>query len=102
MSIINIALQCVGLMRQSIRQLMSQDFRKVISSCKTMKEIQSAAETSPGVLQGTMESVKSIKGLVGALIQKLHLKEQPFSGMFLFLLIPTMYVCKQLVVKKTF
>ena len=79
MSVINIALQCVGLMRQP----MSQELEKVISSCKTMKEIRNAAETCPAVIRGMLESVKPVKELVGALIQKLHLKEQPFSGMFL-------------------
>jgi len=62
---------------------MSQELEKVISSCKTMKEIRNAAETCPAVIRGMLESVKPVKELVGALIQKLHLKEQPFSGMFL-------------------
>lgn len=74
MSIINIALQSVGLMRQK----MPQDLEKLISSANSMKDIREVALSNTSLKQAFLESLEPVKCLLSGLIMKLKLKDEFF------------------------
>jgi len=74
MSIINIALQSVGLMRQ----MMLQEFEKLIASTSSMKDIHEVARNSPNLKQAFLESLESVKCLLSGLMMKMKLKDDFF------------------------
>lgn len=75
MSIINIALQAVGLMRSS----MSDDLEKCISSCKTVKQIREACKVQPQLHSALIDAMQPLKSLLESLFVRLKLKEHPFE-----------------------
>lgn len=75
MSIINIALQAVGLMRSG----MSEDLEKCISNCKTVKEIREACEAQPQLESALIDAMQPLKSLLESLFVRLKLKENPFE-----------------------
>ena len=75
MSILNLALHSVGLMRAH----MSPEYETVIKSCTTMKAIREAAELHPALREALLDSIEPVKALLSALFLQLKLKEDPFS-----------------------
>ena len=75
MSILNLALHGVGLMRVH----MSDKFETLIKSCNSMKAIREAAEQHPGLREALLDSIEPVKALLSGLFLRLKLKEDPFS-----------------------
>lgn len=63
MSILNLALHSVGLMRAH----MSPEYETVIKSCTTMKAIREAAELHPALREALLDSIEPVKALLSAL-----------------------------------
>lgn len=76
MSIINIALQSVGLMRQS----MPQNLENLMKANNSMKSIREAAKDNPQLKEALLESLEPVKCLLSSLIMQLKLKDEHFSG----------------------
>ena len=81
MSIINVALESVGLMRQT----MGEDFEKLISNANSMKDIREVATANASLKSALLESLEPVKCLISGLIVKLKLKDDNFSGEFTLL-----------------
>lgn len=75
MSILNLALHSVGLMRAQ----MSAEFEALIKSCNSMKAIRAAAEQHSGLREALLDSVSPVKALLSGLFLRLKLKDDPFS-----------------------
>ena len=74
MSILNLALHSVGLMRAR----MSAESETAIKSCTSMKAIREAAEQHPALREALLDSIEPVKALLSALFLRLKLKD-PFS-----------------------
>ena len=74
MSILNLALHSVGLMRQC----MSPESETLIKSCTSMKAIREVAEKHPALREALLDSIEPVKALLSALFLGLKLKD-PFS-----------------------
>ena len=75
MSILNLALQGVGLMRKE----MPAQFEAAISSCKSVKDIRTACSNHPGLKEAIVMSIEPVKILLESLFVRLELKEKPFQ-----------------------
>ena len=78
MSIVNIALQSVGLMRQS----MSEGLEKLMAANNSMKDIRVAADRNPQLKDALLDSLEPVKCLLNGLIMQLKLKDDFFSGKY--------------------
>ena len=67
MSILNIALQAVGLMRSEILNL---DIEEGLKKCSGMKDIRTYVDKDPGVQKEILEAVQSIKDLSASVFSK--------------------------------
>ena len=67
MSLINLGLQSVGVLRQQ----MSDEMEKAISNANSMDEIQKVADRIPEVKQHFMESLKPAKQLLADTLSRL-------------------------------
>ena len=76
MSILNIGLQSVGLMRDESPH---RDIEAGLKKCNSMKEIRSFAEKEPDVEKEVIDSVKGVKDLLGQVFSKLSLKGKHFK-----------------------
>ena len=74
MSIINLALQSVGMMRSE-----SQNFEEQLKSCKSLSDIRALGDKFPSLKDEVLDSVKPAKILLCDLIKQLKLKDQPFA-----------------------
>ena len=75
MSIINIALQAVGLMRAS----MSEELEKKLSGRNSVKQIREACESCLELKDAVNDSMQPVKSLLESLFIRLKLKQQPFK-----------------------
>ncbi|XP_013398525.1 uncharacterized protein LOC106165000 [Lingula anatina] len=75
MSIINLSLQAIGIMREK----MSPDMEKLFESVSTMKDARAIAEKNPGLKQAIVESTEPVRDMLNMLLQRLSLKNEPFS-----------------------
>ncbi|KAK3107234.1 hypothetical protein FSP39_009952 [Pinctada imbricata] len=75
MSILNLALNCVGLMRKE----MDEEFEAKIKSCNTMNDIRAAANKHDGLREAVGDSLESVKILLGDLFGRLSLKDKQFE-----------------------
>lgn len=75
MSIVNIALQGIGL----IRSPMSEKQEKDISSCNSVKSIREVCESSGELQAALADSIQSTKCLLETLLSRLKLKGIPFQ-----------------------
>ena len=75
MSILNIGLNSVGLMRGGA----DEDVEDLLASRKNMKEIRALAEDKPHVQEAVRESIKPVKELLRNLFQRLALKDKEFK-----------------------
>ena len=75
MSLLNLALQGVGLMRKE----MPAQFEIAISSCKSVKDIRTACSNHPGLKKAIVMSTEPVKILLQSLFVRLEQKEKPFQ-----------------------
>ena len=75
MSIINIALQSVGLMRSS----MPEYLEKKLAGRNNVKKIREACEGCPELKDAIVDSMQPVKALLESLFIRLKLKQQPFE-----------------------
>ncbi|CAH1269408.1 Hypp4174 [Branchiostoma lanceolatum] len=75
MSVLNLSLQAIGIMRQK----MSPEMEKLFLSVGSMKDARALAEKNPGMKQAIVESTEHVRGMLNALLQCLSLKSEPFS-----------------------
>ena len=75
MSILNIGLNSVGLMRGGA----DEDVEDLLASRKNMKEIRALGEDKPHVQEAVCERIKPVKELLRNLFQRLTLKEKEFK-----------------------
>jgi len=75
MSILNLALNCVGLMRRE----MSQEFENYIKSCNTMNNIRASAVKHEGLHEAFADSLEPVKILLSGLFSRLSLKGKQFK-----------------------
>ena len=75
MSILNLDLQLVGLMRQK----MEQKFEDLIKGCNSMKAIYKAATKEPRLKRELKQSLQLTIDLVNSIFQRQSLKDKPFN-----------------------
>jgi hypothetical protein len=75
MSILNLGLQCVGLMRQE----MDAGLEEIMSKCNSMNDIRKAAEKTPDLKEGLKQSLNPIITLLNDIFKRLQLKEKIFD-----------------------
>ncbi|KAI8517529.1 hypothetical protein Bbelb_035460 [Branchiostoma belcheri] len=75
MSVINLGLQAIGVMREK----MTPDMERLFHSVNTMKEARAVAEKRPGLKQAIVESTEQVRGMINTLLQRLSLKKEAFS-----------------------
>lgn len=75
MSILNLGLQSVGLMRTE----MSPEYEACIKNLKSLSQVRSMAEKKSFVRDETVDSVQSAKVLLSEVFQRLQLKEKNFE-----------------------
>lgn len=75
MSLLNIALQSIGLMREAG----DAQFEQLMHSCNSMKQIRSKAEQNPGMKEKLLQSVKAPTEMIQKAVQALKLKDNPFE-----------------------
>ena len=76
MSILNLALQSVGLMRAN----MDQKFEEAMSKCKSMEDVRHQAEAIPGFREAFCDSIELVKVQLQSLFPRLELKGEPFQN----------------------
>jgi hypothetical protein len=72
MSLLNLALQAVGIMRQP----MNAEMEALIAPCNSMKAIRKSAERNPDLRDAYIDSLQSSKALLESLFCRLRLKNQ--------------------------
>jgi hypothetical protein len=75
MSILNLGLQSVGLMRAE----MNDESEKLISKCGTMNEIRKIAMENPTLKEDLIDSLQSPICLVNDIFNRQSLKSEPFK-----------------------
>ena len=70
MSVLNLGLQSVGLMRTSI----GDETESLISNCKNLQQIRAAAARTPLLTDAIADSIEPVKVLLSSVFQRLHLK----------------------------
>jgi hypothetical protein len=75
MSILNLGLQCVGLMRQE----MDEELEEIMSKCNSMNDIRKAAEKTPILKKELKESLNPTIDLLNDLFKRLQLKDKNFQ-----------------------
>lgn len=73
MSILNLALQGVGMVRPKTTH------EDQLQKCKNMKQIRELAKSVPGLEEEILDSLERPKSLLSSLFSRLKLKEKPFS-----------------------
>jgi hypothetical protein len=75
MSILNLGLQSVGLMRTE----MSNESERLISKCGTMNEIREVAEENPTLKEDLIGSLQAPINLIRSVFDRQSLKDEPFK-----------------------
>ena len=76
MSLLNIGLQSVGLVRNAIED---QDLERKLTMCSNMSEIRQLAEKEPSIKDGLKKSLQPVKDLIEDVFSRLSLKDEPFQ-----------------------
>jgi hypothetical protein len=76
MSLLNIGLQSIGLMRKQ----MNDEFEAAVAKCKNMKQLRAAAEKNPTIKDGTLDSIAPVKVLMSSVFHRLSLKEKKIES----------------------
>lgn len=75
MSILNLGLQCVGLMRTE----MDEEFEEIIKHCNSMEDIRNKAKEKPQLREQLLNSLSPTIELMENLFKRLELKEESFD-----------------------
>ena len=75
MSILNLGLQCIGLMRAE----MDEEFEEIMKYCNSMEDIRKKAEEKPELKEQLLNSLHPTIELMESVIKRLELKEEPFD-----------------------
>lgn len=75
MSILNLGLQCVGLMRKK----MSKEFEQVLKQCNSIKDIRNATKNYPNLQQELNNSLQLVKDLLNSIFARQSLKTELFT-----------------------
>ena len=75
MSIINIAVQSVGLMQSP----MPEELEKKLSGSNNVKQIREKCEGCPDLKDAVIDSMQPVRALLESLFIRLQLKQQPFE-----------------------
>ena len=75
MSILNLGLQCVGLMRQE----MDIESEEIMLQCNSMNDIRKASEKTPNLKENLKESLNPTITLLNDVFQRLQLKDKNFE-----------------------
>ena len=75
MSIINLGLQCVGIMRKE----KTPETEASVASCNNMDQLKKVGESKPDLMQGVQDSIEPVKILLTDIMHKFKLKDKPFS-----------------------
>ena len=75
MFIINLGLQCVGIMRKE----MTPETEASIASCNNMAQLRKVGESKPDLVQAVQDSIEPVKILLTDIMHRLKLKDKPFS-----------------------
>lgn len=75
MSILNLGLQCVGLMRQE----MDVELEEIMSKCNSMNDIRKMAEKTPSLKEGLKQSLNPMITLLNDVFERLQLKDENFK-----------------------
>ncbi|GBB98408.1 hypothetical protein RclHR1_03220001, partial [Rhizophagus clarus] len=75
MSILNLGLQCIGLMRAE----MNEGYEEIMKYCNSMEDIRNKAEEEPQLKEQLLNSLHPTIELMENLIRRLELKEEPFG-----------------------
>ena len=74
MSILNIALQSVGLMRRP-----TQSFEEKLNNCNNLSTIRDLGHKNPGLREEVADAMESTKSLLSGLFMHLKLKDRSFA-----------------------
>ena len=74
MSIINIALQSVGIMR-----VRTKSFENQLKGCKNLTSIRQCSVQNPGLEDEVIDAMEPVKSLLYSLFMRLKLKDRNFS-----------------------
>ncbi|XP_070556692.1 uncharacterized protein [Ptychodera flava] len=75
MSILNLGLQAVGVMRKE----MSDESEKLLQKCNSMKDVREMAKKNPQLKEDIKDSIQQPVSLISSIVQNLQLKEEKFS-----------------------
>ena len=75
MSIINLGLQCVRIMRKE----MTPETEASIASCNNMAQLSKVGESKPDLVQAVQDSIEPVKILLTDIMHRFKLKDKPFS-----------------------
>ena len=75
MSIINMGIQCIGLMRKEAKD----EYESVIVKCNNMSQLRAAAEKKSGLAEEVLDCMSPVKLLLSDVIMRLKLKQKPFE-----------------------
>lgn len=78
MSILNLGLQCVGLMREKG----DDEFEKVAAKCNSLSTLREAAKKDPAFQEAAVDSLTHVKSLLVQLLDRLQLKGNKFIPFF--------------------
>ena len=75
MSILNLGLQCIGLMRKE----MISEFEELMNKCNSMADIRKLAEEKSQLKLELSNSLAPTIDLMENIFERLNLKDEPFS-----------------------
>ena len=75
MSILNLGMQSVGVMRQE----MEHEYEQIIKRCNNMQQVRNAAEKDPKFTEAITDSLQQPISLISSIIQHLELKGEKFE-----------------------
>ncbi|PKK57493.1 hypothetical protein RhiirC2_825681, partial [Rhizophagus irregularis] len=75
MSILNLGMQCVGLMRQK----MSEEMEKLINGCNSLEDIREKAKINNQLEEELLQSMEPTRDLLSSIFTRQNLKDEPFK-----------------------
>ena len=75
MSLLNLGLQCVGLMRKE----MEGTNEALITSCNNLAQLRCVAKKNPDLVSAVIDSIEPVKILLSSIFQRMELQGQKFS-----------------------
>ena len=69
MSLLNLGLQCIGLLRKK----MDDGYESAVANCNSIAQLRKVAEKNPTMKDGTLDSISPVKILMSSVFQRLEL-----------------------------